>query len=323
VKFFDGHNDVLTRLAENGAATFIAGTDRTQLDLRRCRAGGFAGGLFAIWMKSKAGVPIDHAEAEAFTHRIIDQADRLAGQGDQVRLVRSVGEIDQAMADDRLAIAPHIEGAEAIAPDLSNLDAFIERGVRSIRLVWSRPCAFGQGITGPGTADGEGLTDAGRALVRACNERRVLIDLSHLNDTGFRDVAAVSAAPLVASHSNARSLCDCPRNLTEDQIKVIAESGGIIGMNFCTSFLADDGKPETTTIGHIADHASYIADRVGVEHVALGSDFDGCEVPADLRDVTGMPKLFDALVLRGWSDADLAAFAWGNWRRVLLETWGQ
>jgi len=151
----------------------------------------------------------------------------------------------------------------------------------------------------------------------------MLIDLSHLNDTGFWDVAEVSAAPLVASHSNVRRLCDFPRNLTDDQIKAIAESGGIIGMNFCTSFLADDGKPETTTIGHIADHASYIADRVGVEHVALGSDFDGCDVPADLRDVTGMPKLFDALVLRGWSDADLAAFAWGNWRRVLLATWGQ
>jgi len=140
VKFFDGHNDVLTRLAEDDPDTFIAGTDQTQLDLRRCRAGGFAGGLFAIWTKSKAGVPIDHAEAEIFTHRIIDQAERLAEQSDDLRLVRSVAEIDRAMADERLAIALHIEGAEAIAPDLSNLDAFIApRHHRSGHSGWRRP----------------------------------------------------------------------------------------------------------------------------------------------------------------------------------------
>ena len=155
-----------------------------------------------------------------------------------------------------------------------------------------------------------------------CNELGILVDLSHLNAQGFWDVAKISAAPLVATHSNVHALSPTPRNLTDAQLDVIALSGGVVGLNYAVGFLRPDGRPNPeTSLTAIADHARYIADLIGVRHLALGSDFDGAMMPEDLSDVTRLPFLLDALRDVGFSEEEVAAIAYRNWVRVLAETW--
>jgi membrane dipeptidase len=237
-------------------------------------------------------------------------------------IVRTIADLEQCLDGGEPGAILHFEGAEPIEPGLGNLDAWIERGVRSLGIVWSRPNAFGCGVPFhyPGTPDvGPGLTDAGRELVRACNERGVMLDLAHLNERGFFDVAALSSAPLVVSHSAAHSLAPMPRSLTDEELDAIGDSGGLVGVVFDTVMTRSDGELEfDTALDVIAGHIEYIAERIGIEHVALGSDFDGCYPPAALDDASKMQALLE--VLR-WDDDELRALAHGNWLRVLRATW--
>jgi membrane dipeptidase len=151
----------------------------------------------------------------------------------------------------------------------------------------------------------------------------VLVDLSHLNEAGFWDVSRISGAPLVATHSCAWTLASSPRNLTDAQLDAVGASGGIVGINYHRGFLRADGDPDaSTSLSEIVRHARYVADRIGVEHVGLGSDFDGAHMPDDLSDVSRLPALLDALRDGGFDDNDVRAVAHENWVRVLEETWG-
>jgi membrane dipeptidase len=166
------------------------------------------------------------------------------------------------------------------------------------------------------------LTEAGHELVKTCNQLGILVDLSHLNERGFWDVAELSEAPLVATHSGVHTLCATPRNLTDRQLDAIGETDGIVGVNFHIGFLRADGRSDVeTSLTEIVRHAAYIADRIGIDHVGLGSDFDGATMPHDLRDVAGLPKLMAALQEYGFGDADLQKIAYENWLRVLRKTW--
>ena len=219
----------------------------------------------------------------------------------------------------------HLEGAEAIDPRLEALELWYEAGLRSLGPVWSRANAFGHGVPFiyPSSPDtGPGLTAAGRRLARRCAELGVLVDVSHLNAAGFWDIAGMDLAPIVASHSAAHALCPCSRNLTDEQLDAIAGSDGLVGVVFATDFLRSDFADDPDTpIEAIADHARYMADRIGARHVGLGSDFDGATIPSALGDAAGLPRLIDALSMVGFTHAEVAAIAWGNWRRVLGVWW--
>ncbi|HEY5333662.1 MAG TPA: membrane dipeptidase, partial [Solirubrobacterales bacterium] len=195
----------------------------------------------------------------------------------------------------------------------------------SLGPVWSRANDFATGVqfVFPSSPDiGPGLTDAGAALVRACAELGILVDLSHLNEKGFWDVAKLEPGPLVASHSGAHAVAAASRNLTDAQLDAVGASGGLVGIVYATSFVrADFADDPDTPLAAIAAHARYVADRIGVEHVGLGSDFDGATIPAELGDVAGLPRLLDALRDVGFSDPELEAIAWHNWRRVLDAWW--
>ena len=188
-----------------------------------------------------------------------------------------------------------------------------------------RANAFATGVqfAFPSSPDiGPGLTDRGVALVTACAELGILVDLSHMNEAGFWDVARIEPGPLVASHSGAHALCAASRNLTDAQLDAIAASGGLVGIVFATAFLRPDFADDADTpLALIAEHARYVADRIGVEHVALGSDFDGATVPAELGGAAGLPKLLEALQEVGFEEGELAAICWHNWRRVLAAWW--
>lgn len=336
IPVFDGHNDVLLRLWQSALpapeTAFLQGTGTGHLDLPRARAGGFAGGLFAVYVPSPPGASDAPAtpsqqDALATTIGIVALLARLerASRG-AVRQCRSVADIRAAMAGGALAVVLHVEGAEMIGADLAMLDVLHQAGLRSIGPVWSRPNIFGHGVpfrfpSGPDI--GPGLTEAGRDLVRACNERRILIDLSHLNEQGFWDVAKLSRAPLVASHSNAHALTPHSRNLTDRQLDAIRDSDGFVGVVFGAMFSREDGRKDPDTpLDAILRHVDYLVERIGLERVGFGSDFDGTTVPADLGDVAGLPKLVEGLRARGYDEAALRRVCHENWLAVLERTWG-
>jgi membrane dipeptidase len=336
---FDGHNDALTR---DDAADFVTGRSGGHLDLPRARAGGLAGGIFALFtdtpdyeadfehtpdgrldvpLAPPIGTDVAAPDATRAAGRLV--ALERAGHG---RLARAPGDLDAARADGVLAAVMHLEGAEAIDPGLEALELWHAAGLRSLGPVWSRPNAFAHGVpfAFPASPDtGPGLTEAGRALVRRCAELGIAVDLSHLNEAGFWDIARIDAAPLVASHSAVHALSAHARNLTDRQLDAIGASGGLVGVVFAAPFLRKDGMDDADTpLAALVAHVRYVADRIGVEHVALGSDFDGATMPDELRDVTGLPRLLDALAAAGFAEAEVRAIAWDNWRRTLERAWG-
>lgn len=345
--FFDGHNDVLLRLLDhaNPEGDFLGGDNQGQLDLPRIRSGGFAGGLFAIYIPSPreywAGPPpnaplyslplppaIPLGEAQSIALRMAALLLRIesASQG-MVKICRSAADIRASMAADVLATVMHMEGAEAIDPDFAMLDVLHAAGLRSLGPVWSRPTIYGHGVpfAFPSSPDiGPGLTDAGRRLVRACNNRRIAIDLSHLNEQGFWDVAALSDAPLIASHSNAHALCTHSRNLTDRQLHAIRERRGLVGVNFAVQFLRSDGQINTATALEVMlRHLDHLIQHVGIDGVGFGSDFDGATIPDAIRDVAGLPNLSEAMRHHGYDEATMRKLCFDNWINVLERTWGE
>jgi membrane dipeptidase len=169
---------------------------------------------------------------------------------------------------------------------------------------------------------GPGLTPAGHELVRACNRLGIMIDTSHLNERGFWDVAALSTAPLVATHSCAHTICRSTRNLTDRQLDAIRESNGVVGFNLSVNDVRPDGNlDENTPLDMIARHIEYLVGRLGEDRVALGSDFDGAVMPRPIGDASGLQHLFAALHRCGFDDAVVRKIALENWLRVFKLTW--
>jgi membrane dipeptidase len=243
-----------------------------------------------------------------------------------VRLVLDADDLAACVAGEALGLVLHIEGAEAIDPELEALELWHAAGLRSLGPVWSRPNAFGEGVpfAFPSSPDtGGGLTEAGVALVRRCAELGIAVDMSHLNEAGFWDAArALDGAPLIASHSGAHALTPSSRNLTDDQLRAIRDADGLVGIVFACPFLREDGADDADMpLERVVEHIRYAVDLIGVEHVALGSDFDGATMPAALQSARDLPSLVDVLRAAGFGEQDLAAICHGNWQRVLAAAW--
>jgi membrane dipeptidase len=242
------------------------------------------------------------------------------------KLCRRAAEIRRCIEDGTVAAVFHIEGAEAIDPDFKALDVLHAAGLRSLGPVWSRPNQFGHGVPFrfPSSPDTEpGLTESGKELIRRCNELRIAIDLSHLNEQGFWDVVKISKAPLIATHSNVHSICASSRNLTDSQIEAIGASGGMIGLNFANGFLRPDGLWRgDTDLDVMLRHLDRMIELAGIDHVGLGSDFEGARIPATIGDVTGLPVLQQAMRDHGYDEAMMRKLCFENWLAVLERTWG-
>jgi membrane dipeptidase len=336
VPIFDGHNDVLLRLYRRGGSdaprAFLEGEGKGQLDLPMARAGGFAGGLFAIFVPSSeravrsngdpaspnagSGAPlpsgVELTPAQRIVFGMVSLLLRIERESQgRVRLCRTVADIHQCLEDDA---------------NFELLDVLYEAGLRSLGPVWSRTNAFGHGVPFrcPSSPDtGPGLTDLGKELIGACNRLRILIDLSHLNERGFWDVAAISDAPLVATHSNAHALSPHSRNLTDRQLAAIRDTGGMVGVNFATSFLRPDGRQGADTpIELVIEHIEHMLEHVGADGVGFGSDFDGATIPAALGSAAGLPNLVEIMRTRGYDEPLIEKLCFRNWLRVLEQTWG-
>ena len=200
-----------------------------------------------------------------------------------------------------------------------------QAGLRSLGIVWSRPNIFANGVpfAFPNSPDiGDGLTELGKELVRECNNLGIMIDLSHLNAKGFWDVAKLSNAPLVATHSNVHAICSSPRNLLDDQLEAIKDSDGMVGLNFAVSFLSPDGSKDLNLpLEVMVEHIDYLVDKIGIDRVGFGSDFDGANISNNIKDVSGLPNLMQALSKAGYNHESLEKIAYKNWIRVLGKTW--
>jgi membrane dipeptidase len=349
IPIFDGHNDVLLRLCKsasgNPVSDFLEGEEAGHVDLKKAKAGSLVGGLFALYSPSPADpvgfggrmtgghyalplpAPLNLEEARNSIVKelaILLKIERASGGS--VALCKTVAEIRSAIARQALAVVVHLEGAEAIDGDLNFLEVLYAAGLRSVGPVWSRTNIFGHGVpfhfpSGPDL--GDGLTAAGERLVSACNEMKIMVDLSHITEKGFWDVARLSKAPLVATHSNAHALCPSPRNLTDRQLAAIRDTEGMVGLNFATCFLRPDGSMRADTdIDLMVRQIDYLLEKLGEDHVGLGSDFDGAVVPEKIGSAAGLPVLFAALREKGYSEPVLRKLGSTNWLDVLERTIG-
>ncbi len=342
---FDGHNDLLSILERaddplSACDDFLTGLPGN-IDLPKMTKGQMGGGFFAIWISGRGNAPtvpksiipdtniyqIPAVPREIALETAMLQLSlfkRLVTNGG-ISHCTSTAEMKAAVAQGKVAAILHMEGAEAIGEDLSFLEFLFEKGLRSLGPVWSRDTIFAHGVpfVFNSTPDiGPGLTEAGFRLVKRCNELGVLIDLSHLNEAGFWDIAKTSDAPLVATHSNAHAICPHSRNLTDKQLAAIKESGGMVGLNFGTAFLRPDGRRTGDCLPSILlQHLDHLIAHLGENHVGFGSDFDGTLMPDFIGDSAGLPNLVTAMSEHGYNDALIRKLCHENWLRVLDKTW--
>jgi membrane dipeptidase len=351
MKIFDGHNDILNKIYKSGhpldSQAFL-GSGPGHLDLPRALEGGMVGGLFAVYPSNPPTLPsaeartvlsddgyevtmapaldYDYAHSAALEMiRLLETIER--DSNDNFVIVKDSETLNHCLEHDIFAAILHLEGAEPLLPDLSNLTDFYDRGMRSLGITWSRPNAFGFGVPFkyPGSPDsGPGLTPAGKDLVKACNKLGVLIDLAHLNEKGFWDVAELSTAPLVSSHTAAHALIPKARNLTDEQLMAVKETNGLVGLIFSVNDLDGGKRPKDDgPISAIIKHIRYISDLIGVDHIAFGSDFDGTRIPSELGDASRFQKLVDLLESAGFSLSDRKKICYLNWLRVLNDSWNR
>ena len=344
---FDGHNDILLRLymmnETNAQRHFIDGREGGHLDMPRIKVAGFAGGFFAIYVPSPPAnldryqemcrpsydlpLPDEIPVAEALRVTLAMAAILLRIERDAsgaAKICRSAADIRQCLATDTLAMLMHLEGAEAIDKDFNALEILHTAGLRSIGPVWSRPtqCGYGVPFRYPSTGDiGAGLTDFGKEMVKVQNHFNMVIDLSHLNEAGFWDVAKISDAPLVATHSNAYAICPHARNLTDKQLAAIRASAGMVGLNFGCAFIRADGQMRSdVTIDDMLRHLDYLIEHVGEDGVGIGSDFEGVLLPELIKDVVGLKALRTGMRAHGYGEELMTKVCHGNWLRVLEKT---
>jgi membrane dipeptidase len=294
---FDLHNDLLTKLTHfphdiakrNGAATFW-NPIRLDLDLPRMREGG----IDALGSMLFAGFRFD-ARRKRFWRQLACARTLAERHADALVLARTTAEITAARAAGKVALVLGVEGSYAIDADVeAGVDKLAEAGVRFVGPLWERDSAAGGSCRS--RQDG-GLTDVGRKLVDRCNGHRVLIDVAHAGKRTFWDLCRASKLPVFSSHSGASQVHEHPRNLDDDQLRAIGQSGGIVGVIFVASYLGG----VLATLDKLADHIEHVARVAGEDAVALGSDFDGfMTLPRGMRDSADLPRLTEVLWRRGW-----------------------
>ena len=304
----DGHVDTPSLMLDAGYA-FGERHATDHLDLPRMAEGGLDGAFFSVYVARSYG------EAEGATERalaMIDVIDRQVGALDGAEIAKTADDVRRITRSGRKAILLGLEGGHALQGDVNVLRHLSANGIRYVTLTHSNTNSWADASTD--APRWNGLNDRGRELVREMNRLGVLVDLSHVSDATFADAIAVTEAPVIFSHSSNRALYDHARNVSDDMLRQLAANGGVIMINFYDVFLGDGGVTLETVLDHI-DHAVEVA---GVDHVGLGSDFDGVpSLPAGLEDVTRLPWITYGLLKRGHSEDAVRKILGGNTLRVL------
>ena len=316
---FDGHSDLLYDVTRRRMAGERQVLEHHHLD--RLKRGGVEGVVLAVW--TSAGRYTFWQEypgtdtALARTELMMRCARVEFMEAPWLEVVRTAAGARKAREDGKLYAFLAIEGMDAIGAELAGIDRYVDFGARIGMLTWNGENLLATGASGdPDT----GLTDLGRQAVRRMQKQGMIVDVSHLNDGGFADVMRLTQGPVIASHSNCRKLCDVRRNLTDDQLRAIRDTGGIVGLNVHHAFVHAD--PEQQTAQMLARHAAHMADVMGIEHVACGFDFceffgPGNEGARGLEDCSGIPGFFRELERLGMTPQERAKIGRENFLRVL------
>lgn len=307
----DCHCDTVEKVAE-GALLLGERSKTSHIDLPRLFEAGVNLQFFALYIDSRYK-PLGALER---TLELVDVFYReLTENHRRMELVLKRKDIDQIFEKGKLAALLTVEGGEGIQESLGLLRSFYRLGVRGMTLTWNQRNAIADGV---GEGPEGGISKFGLEVVAEMNCLGMLIDVSHLNRGGFLDVIRASSKPVIASHSNARALCDHPRNLDNRQLKLLADNGGVIGITFVPDFLVDNGAE--ADIDTVADHIDYIRKLIGSEYIGLGSDFDGTDsVPVGLENVTKIPDLLQVLEARGYKEREIENICGGNVLRLLRQ----
>lgn len=291
------------------------------LDIRRMKEAGMYGQFFAMFFppQGKKGMPEDEIYYQSVKKLFYDSLEK---HKDCIAFAGTEREAEKNFYEGKLSAFLTIEDGRHVQGKLSNIERFYQDGVRLISLTWNYENCFGAPNSREPEIMEKGLTPFGKEAVRYMNELGILIDVSHLSDGGFYDAVELSKKPLAASHSNARALCPHPRNLTDDMIRKLAETGGVAGVNFYGAFLQPDAKTEKSTIEALTAHIKYMAKLGGEDFVALGTDFDGIGGELEINNPLLMEKLFIQLKKEGFSERQLEKFAYKNVLRVLHDVLG-
>ncbi len=284
------------------------------VDIPRLLEGGVTAQFFALFCDT-----VFLPEAKAHTYRMLDAIEAGVARSTKAFMARKAADVAEAKRSGRLAAFLTIEGGEAIGESLDDLRAFYARGIRLMGLTWNRVNAIGRGADHPGP---DGLTPFGRKVIAEMERLGMIVDASHLCDQALDELLAVAERPVVASHSNSRSVCDHRRNLSDEQAERIAATGGLIGVTFAGVFV--DSDPSKVSVDRVLDHVDRLVKVAGADHVGLGSDFDGFTAPYGLvmSDCSGMGAVTAGLESRGYAPADIAMIMGGNWLRVIEEIVG-
>lgn len=308
---FDAHADTLTEMTDRGYDLGAAPEGR-HLDLPRCAGGVLDAQVFTCFVHPRY---VGQGAADR-VRAMLDTLDRQrALYPDRLALCTARGEVAAARRAGRLAAVAAIEGGHAIEDRLELLQEFHARGVRTMTLTWNNSNEWADGC-GDAPRHG-GLSPRGRQVVEAMEALGMLVDISHVAPTTFAQALEVARRPCVASHSCARALRDHPRNLTDDQLRALAQRGGVACLNLYPAFLAEGGR---AGLPEVVAHAERFLHAAGEEHVGLGCDYDGIDlVPEGLPDVSALPRLTDALLRRGWPERAVEKLLGANLLRVFEE----
>ncbi len=309
----DLHCDTMSKLAERGRTSLLREND-LNVDIAKLQAGNFAAQFFALFVDmAKTSNPLEYC---------LQMVDRfhleLADNRQSIRLATNQAELVANQAEGKISAFLTIEEGGVLKGELANLRNFHRLGVRLLTLTWNYPNEIGFPNALPECRD-KGLTEFGREVVAEMNRLGMLVDVSHLSDQGFFDVAETSVRPFVASHSNARTITGHARNLTDEMIRVLAEKGGVTGLTFARSFLAD---PPRSHVEDIVRHAKHIRQVGGIDVIAIGSDFDGTKPPLEVADSSQIGKLTEGLSAAGFSSGEIEKICYGNAARLIREVLG-
>ena len=302
----DAHCDTLTMLSvQNRYLGQLSG--KGHLDLPRLKLGGVRVQFFAAFISPE----YKHAPLKRALELVDKFHEEISDNQNNVQHVNNLDEIYCACSSGRVAGLLTVEGGECLEGSIQVLQQLYTLGVRSLTLTWNNRNELGNGVNARETT---GLTTFGLSVVEELNRLGMLIDVSHLSEAGYDDVLKYSRMPVIASHSNCKALCNHPRNLSDKQIKSLAENGGVMGITFVPAFLGGE-KP---SLKEVLDHIDHAVSVGGIDCVGLGSDFDGTDEPAlGLEDCSAWPSLTGGLIDRGYRDIDVKKIIGSNFLRVI------
>lgn len=317
-RIFDGHGDIWNDVVKKRLAgeTHVIRTHH----IDKFKKGQIESGIFVVWIDT----PPDNHPEKRFKEIVDAMHDELMENGDLLHVVKKMEDFEVAKSLGKFPVVLGIEGLDGLS-DVKALEKMFDYGFRHASLTWNTANAFATGVKG--NPDG-GLTPLGIQAIHMMESKGMLVDVSHLNEKSFWDIVKHATKPFIASHSNAKALCDVPRNLTDDQILAIKASDGLIGMNAFREFIDPDESRQT--LERFVDHIDYIVNLAGVDHVGLGFDFvdyldedamgtfatGGLEYTKDLEDCTKAQGIACELAKRGYSNIDIQKICYENFMRV-------